>query len=203
MTRLLLVRHGETDWNREGRYQGQTGTPLNEAGRAQTAQLAARLAGEALDAVYSSDLKRACETAQIIAAPRGLTVARMPQLREAAFGVLEGLTYDEAKAQYPQALDAWHANPDCPPPGGEALSQVAARVQTFLDGLTVGQTALVVGHGGPLRVLLCLVMGLPAAQHWQFRLDTASFTTVNLYDAGAILSLLNDTSHLRRRGDAS
>jgi alpha-ribazole phosphatase len=194
VTRLLLVRHGETDWNREGRYQGQTDTPLNEAGRAQAAQLAARLAGEALDVIYSSDLKRACETAQVIAAPHGLDVQPTPQLREVAFGVLEGLTYDEAKTQYPQALDAWHADPDRPPPGGEALSRVAARVQDFLDRLAAGQPALVVGHGGPLRVLLCLVMGLPAARHWQFRLDTASLTAVSLYDAGAILSLLNDTT---------
>ena len=105
MTRILLARHGETDWNLQQRWQGHTDTPLNETGRKQARALAEELAGEPIDAVFSSDLIRAHETARLIAVPRGLGVTALRDLRERHFGSVEGLTTDEVFARYPEIRD--------------------------------------------------------------------------------------------------
>ena len=99
MLRLILVRHGETEWNAQRRYQGHSDVPLSALGRRQAARAAERLAALKIDAVYTSDLGRALETAEIIAEQRGLEVCAEPRLRELNFGVFEGLTFDEAQAQ--------------------------------------------------------------------------------------------------------
>jgi len=198
--RLLLVRHGETAWNAEGRYQGATDVPLSPQGRAQARALVSRLAAEALDTIYASDLQRAWQTAEVIAAPHGLPVRSEPRLREIDFGAWEGLNYDEVRQRHPQTLAAWEADPlITTPPGGESLAQVAARVGEALGNITQacqGQTVLLVAHGGSLQVLLCLILGLIPQARWQFRLDPGSLSEVCLYEEGAVLTLLNDTYHL-------
>ena len=200
MVRLILARHGETAWNAQKRYQGQADVELSETGRRQAASLARRLAQEEIHAIAASDLQRAWETAQAIAAPHGLSVRAEPRLREINFGDWEGLTYGEIQKRDPQALAAWEADPfHVPPPGGETLAQVAARVQSALDDVTRShqdQTVLLVAHGGPLRILLCLALGLAPRTQWQFRLDTAAISELEIYDGGAILNYLNDTKHL-------
>jgi phosphoserine phosphatase len=149
-TTILLARHGETDWNLGRRVQGQSDTPLNETGRAQARTLAEELAGERIDAVYSSDLVRAHETARIVAEPRGLHVTALPDLREKHFGTWEGLTDDEVLVRFPEARRGHWGD-------GETTEDVARRVVGALlriaESHPDGQV-LVVSHGGPLRAAL-------------------------------------------------
>lgn len=155
MTTFLIARHGETEWNREKRYQGHADPPLNETGRAQAAELAERLTGEPLDAVYSSDLRRASETAEIVGARFGLPVEHERALREIDVGSWQGLT----KAQI-----------DGRPWDGETYEQHSERVLRALRGIADlhprGQV-LVVSHGGSLRRVQQAVLGepLPVVEH--------------------------------------
>jgi alpha-ribazole phosphatase len=198
--RLLLVRHGETDWNVERRYRGQADVPLNKAGRRQVAALAERLAEEGISVIFSSDLQRARRTALTIGAPHKLPVQVDPNLGEIALGDWEGLTYAQIQQQWPIEVEAWFADPlRVAPPGGETLMQVAARVRSILEGLarfSENETVVLVSHGGPLRVLLCLVLGLDVQAHWQFRLDVASVSELYLHGKSVTLVHLNDTHHL-------
>jgi broad specificity phosphatase PhoE len=146
MTTLLLARHGETDWNREGRWQGWADPPLNETGRAQARKLAEQLRATPFDAVYSSDLRRAHETAEIVAAPHGVPVVVERDLREIDIGSWSGLTRPEIDARFPDGRR----------PDGETREQHAERV---LAGVTriardnEGRRVLIVTHGGTLRTL--------------------------------------------------
>ena len=203
--RLILVRHGETGWNAENRYQGATDVPLSARGQAQAKALAARLASGALDAIYSSDLQRAWETAARIAASHALQVLMEPRLREMSFGTWEGMTYEEIQRLDPQALAEWMADPlTVAPPRGESLAHLATRIGEMLDDmmeLARDETVVLVAHGGSLRVLLCLAMGLDPNAHWRFELSPGSISELHLYRGGAILSLLNDQHHLKRVQD--
>jgi len=194
---LLLIRHGQTNWNLEQRFQGQSDIPLNETGRKQAQALAEQLAAEPFDAVYSSDLQRATETADIIRKSGFQPDAR---LREVNFGDWEGLTYDEIKSKHPDTLAAWESDIfKNAPPHGETLEGLAIRVQSMLDELREkhkDQRILIVAHGGVLQTLICLALKLPPTMYWQFHLSTASLSEVAFYPAGAILNSLNDTSHL-------
>jgi uncharacterized phosphatase len=147
-TRIILARHGETDWNLERRWQGHSDRPLNETGRAQAEELAEQLAGEPIAAVYSSDLVRAHETARIIAARLGLGVVAVPGLRERQFGSWEGLRDVDVEDRFPGA----HG-----PPDGETREELLRRVLESLEAIAAahaGQTVLVVSHGGPIRAAL-------------------------------------------------
>ena len=206
MVRVILVRHGETVWNEEQRYQGGSDLRLSERGEFQAKRLAGRLASKPVGLIYSSDSKRALQTAAEIATHQGCQVRSDPRLREMDFGVWEGLTYSEIKERYPEALARWEGDPfGTAPPRGESLAQLATRVESVLDDirkLGEAETVLVVSHGGPLRVLLCLALGLAPADHWRVRLDPGSVSELFLYSEGAILALLNDKHHLveDRRG---
>lgn len=201
MTRLLLIRHGATAWNAERRYQGQTDTTLNEDGRQQALRLAKRLQSEELDALYASDLQRAWETAEQVATRRHLTLQAEPRLREISFGEWEGKTHTEIAEDDPDSLSEWFDAPmHRSPPGGETLRDVLERVEAAYDHILEqhpDQTVAIVAHGGTLRVLLCLALGVRPEIYWRFRFDVASLSELNTYDEGAVLNLLNDTSHLR------
>jgi alpha-ribazole phosphatase len=205
MTRLILARHGETPWNAWRRLQGLSDTPLSGAGRLQALALARRLAGEGVDEVYASDLRRAWETATTIAAPHHLPVRPDPRLREIAFGAWEGLTYNEIQQQDPQTLAAWQADPmDVAPPGGETLTDVVARVGAALEQIVTthrGQIVLLVAHGGSLQVLLCLALGLAPPACCRFPLALGSLSELHLDGEAAILRRLNDTHHLAKVTD--
>jgi alpha-ribazole phosphatase len=207
MIRLLLVQHAQTAWNVEGRYQGQTDIPLNERGRQQAARLPARVAPEAIHAAHASDLRRAWDTASAIANARELTLHPEPRLRELRFGAWEGLTYSQIRQADPAALAAWEADPErVSSPGGETLTDMADRLRSFLGELrqrqSSGETVLLVAHRGSLRVLLCLALGLPPAALWRFRLDAASVSVLELHLGTAVLTLFNDTHHLREGAHA-
>ena len=137
MTTILLARHGETDWNVERRVQGHSDTPLNDTGRAQARALAEELAGEPIDAVYSSDLVRAHETARIVAAQRGLEVTAIRDLRERNFGTWEGLTDEEIYVRHPQARDrSWQEWGDA-----ETRDEMADRVLAALHRIAASTPA--------------------------------------------------------------
>jgi broad specificity phosphatase PhoE len=150
MTTILLARHGETDWNVDRRVQGHSDTPLNDTGRAQARALGHELADEQIDAVYSSDLIRAHETARTVAEPRGLDVTAIRDLRERHFGTWEGLTDDEIFARFkPTADSSWG--------DGETREEMAERVLAALHRIAATHPesrVLVVSHGGPLRAVL-------------------------------------------------
>ena len=165
MTELILIRHGETEFNREGRFQGWTDAPLNEHGRRQAGRLAARLAHERIDALHCSDLLRARQTAAPAAAALGLAAQADAHLREQGFGVLEGLTVAEARRHQPEALDTWcRHEADAAPPGGESVRAFHERVLTALRDIAARQAGgriAVVTHGGVLDIVWRAAHGLP------------------------------------------
>ncbi len=199
MLHLILVRHGESEWNAQRRYQGQSDVPLSELGRRQAQLVAERLAGVKIDAAYASDLVRAWETAQIIVEKNCLEVAPDPRLRELKFGVLEGLTFEEAQAQYPEMIAAWLEDFNRPPEGGETIELFNARVVSLLDDLKQEhdeQVVLLVGHGGSLSEILRVVLGLSREKRWYLEMENASLSEVLIAEEYVSLKRLNDTCHL-------
>ena len=201
MSRLLLVRHGNTELNSAERYWGHTDVRLSAAGLKQAERLRRRLADEKIGAVYSSDLSRARVTAEIIASGRHSEVITCAELREINFGELEGLTFAQVSQLYPEVAKLWvERSPKLKYPGGESIEEFSNRVSQFLSRLekhTPQETILIVAHSASLRILVSYLMGLEL-RHWrQLRLDLASLSVLDTYPQGAILNLLNDTSHLR------
>jgi broad specificity phosphatase PhoE len=161
VTTLLLVRHGETEWNRDGRWQGHSDTPLNEAGREQARRLAVDIRD--VDAVYSSDLARARETAEILANPLGLEVQTDARLRERGFGAWEGKTSAEIETEFSDQHARWLAGEAPGAADAEPFADFAARVQAFVEDLLVrhpDENVLVVTHGGAGRAVAALAQGL-------------------------------------------
>lgn len=162
---IYLARHGETDWNLAGRWQGHSDVALNATGRAQARELAAALREHRLERVYSSDLSRARETAQIVADFLGIgQVDTDPRLRERAFGLFEGLTYAECSERYPDHWQRYQSEERTAPPGAEARPEVAARVQEAIHRLAASDAALdatflIVSHGAAIRAFVESVTG--------------------------------------------
>ncbi len=199
--KLLLVRHGETDLNAAGMFQGQSNIDLSAAGMAQAARLQQRLANEKIDFVYCSDLKRAVVTAQTITSGHRLEPVTCPELREIDYGRVEGLTFPEIQGRYPEVAElciTWSLKLRFPE--GESITDLKRRLTRFFNKLKAHDaesTVLVVAHGGPLRFMVCGLLGI-GLQHWrQINIDLASLSIVHIYPQVSILGLLNDTSHLR------
>ena len=204
MSRLLLVRHGETELNSSERFWGHTDVRLSEAGLWQAERLRRLLSTEKIDAVYSSPLSRAQVTAETIVSGHSLEIITCPELREVNFGKLEGLTFAEVSQLYPEVTRLWiERSPELEYPGGESIREFNRRVGRFvgrLDKRTPEETILVVAHSGSLRVLMCRLLGL-GVEHWrQLRLDLASLSILETYPQGAILNQLNEICHLREEG---
>jgi 2,3-bisphosphoglycerate-dependent phosphoglycerate mutase len=161
VTTLLLVRHGETDWNRDGRWQGHSDTHLNDAGRQQARRVARELGH--VDVVYASDLARARETAEIVAAALGLPVQLDARLRERSFGAWEGLTAAEIEVAFSDAHGRWLTGDGAGADDAEPFATFGERVTSFLTDVLEqhpGETVLVVAHGGSIRVIHALASGL-------------------------------------------
>lgn len=162
MPTILLARHGETDWNAENRFQGHADPPLNERGRAQARELAGKLRDERVDAVFTSPLRRARETAEIVAETLGLPVIEDEGLREVDVGEWQGLTRAEIEERYPDAFARWVAHG----PGWERGETYEAMGERVLDALAriadgrAGERLLVVTHGGPVRAALARANGI-------------------------------------------
>jgi probable phosphoglycerate mutase len=199
-TRILLVRHGETDWNAAGRIQGHSDTPLNAAGRQQARQAAQRLAREPIRALYSSDLARAFETATIIGEPLGLTVVTSTRLRERRYGAWEGLTAAEIQVRYPEQFVMWRArSTDFVPPQGETRSQLLTRALEELQTIArqhVSEVVVVVTHGGLCYVLINHILSSVDGDRREFTFGNASIHTLEVTgDQWSVISI-NETAHL-------
>jgi broad specificity phosphatase PhoE len=197
---VLVARHGQTDWNLRGRWQGHTDVPLNDTGRDQARALGESLRGTPIAHVVASDLSRALETARIVAAAIDAPVrAPDPDLRERGFGVFEGLTREECAAQHPEAWARWSADLRAVPPGAEDQTHLAIRVTRGVlraaarpDGEHVGHaagTVLVVSHGGAIRALIAGIGGgpvppVPNAAVYRLAFDVGAATLRVLRDAG-------------------
>ena len=201
MARLFLVRHGITEYNSSRKFLGHTNVELSAEGFRQVKKLHDRLAKERIDAIYSSDLKRAMSSAEVISAGHEVEIVSCSELREINYGETECLTFEEIRKQYPELAEAIRKfSPDMSFPGGETLQEFIARTLKFLDRLNQHapeQKILIVSHGGAMRTLLCDLLGVGQSYWRTFRLDNASLSIVDTYSQRAILSLLNDTSHLK------
>ena len=200
MGRLLLVRHGETPWNLDGRLQGSTDVDLSEKGREQARLVGRRLSTTAIDLAYSSNQSRARETAEIILEGRDVPLHAIPELRERSHGVFEGLTAKERRQRYPEMFAASLLNNlDFAPTGGETFRQtnrrMAAWAQDFRDA-HLDSTVLVVGHGGTLRAAILGWLDLPDHTTFRFIMANCSLSIIDTYPDNAVLRLYNDTSHL-------
>jgi probable phosphoglycerate mutase len=192
--RLLLIRHGETDWNTEGRIQGFRDIALSERGLRQAAVLARHLAGHPIDAVYSSDLARAIATATPLAATVGVAVRIDARLKERGFGLFEGSTYAEAEAKWPHEYAIWRQrDPGHAVPGGESFRDARVRVMACLDEIAhrhAGQTVAIVTHGGVLDIVYRAAQGIPWETPRSHLLPNASINRVLARAPGPQLEVL-------------
>jgi len=199
--RLILVRHGETMYNAQRRYTGQSDVPLNALGERQAAALGEYLATEHLDVIVTSDLERTRVTAEAIARYHGLPIQEDIDLRELAFGEWEGYTYDEVLARDAKLVAQWRADPTTyAPPGGETVAQLRDRCAHALRNWQTQYpeaSVLWVTHGGLIGVLLCHVLGIDLKRRWQFRHDNASISEMHLSGDRVMIVRLNETAHIR------
>ena len=200
--RLVLVRHAQTDWNREGRYQGWRDTPLSETGRVQAEAAGRLLASQPLAAVWSSPLQRARETAAAIAAPQRLGVREDGAFKEMRFGDWEGLTRDEVSARFPAEYRAWGETPHLVTlPGGETLAEVRQRVLHGLEDLREahdGQTVCLVAHGISIRMLILEALGLGTDRLWSLQVSSTGISELEFRDDWAAVHRMNSLIHLER-----
>jgi broad specificity phosphatase PhoE len=178
---IVLVRHGATDWNLQGRCQGSSDRELSEAGIRQAHQIADLLGNERLSAIYSSHLRRARQTAELISRPHDLPVLIDEDLRELDHGDLEGLTFNEIKARYAEFLTRWRSEPaDIRVPGGERLADVAERAWNGLNEILQRHSGaariLVVSHNFPILGIVCRITGTHLNDYRTFHLDPCGVT---------------------------
>ena len=199
--RLLLARHGQTEWNAGRRFQGASDVGLSDLGRRQAAALGRAIRARALAAVYTSPLRRAVETTELALGSRDVPVTVLPELIELGLGEWEGCTVEEIRRRDGDPYRRWIEAPlDCPPPGSESLSDLSARVRRAVDGIHAAhgngggdeREVLVVAHGGVISAYACHLLGLSLNRLWRLRVDNASLTTV----APPRLISVNDTEHL-------
>jgi broad specificity phosphatase PhoE len=200
--RLILVRHGETDWNVTLQYQGHAKVPLNERGRQQARLLAERLQRMQATTLYASDIVRAWETAELIGSITGLTPQAMPELREIDVGQWEGLTPEELYRRFPEHMDEYKRDPARTVRlGGESYAQLQERALVALQHIEAhhqrsDETVLAISHGGTIRALLCHVIGLDLKYFGRMWLDNGSINELRYDSHGWRLLGLNDRSHL-------
>lgn len=199
MTRLLLVRHGETVWNADAVYRGRSEIPLGETGKRQAHLTGRSLAGEGVTALMSSPLVRARETAEAIAEATGVAVEIDNDLTDLDCGEWEGLTDAQVKERYPDVRRTWLATPHLVRlPGGETLDEVSARVVPVLERvLSAPGTVVLVSHRVAHKVAICALLGLDNSHFWDVRLDVAGITEFECSSTRRVLVRHNDTSHLR------
>lgn len=200
---LYIVRHGETIWNQEHRFQGHMNVPLSDKGRMQVERLARRLREaadrEGFDAVWSSDLVRASETARAVAAAVEGRLITHTGLREMDFGAWEGLTFPEIKKAFPDVAEAYHRDPvGTRMPGGEAFTDVLERGRRVLAEImeSGSRRVIVVAHGGIIKAILCELLGLDPGLRGRLVIRNTGVTIVRCRPPGGDLLLFNDTCHL-------
>ena len=200
--KLILVRHGETEWVREHRYQGSTDVPLNRYGYRQAKALGRLLKKERPAAVYSSKLERARETAKLIGRACRKKVMSDARLNEVSFGHWEGESHDGIRTRSPKASKRWYrAQWSSRPPGGESLRSLEKRISGFLKDLLKqflkrDKTCIVVTHGGPIRMFLIRFLDISPEIFWSVRIDTASVTVIQIMKKRNEVIIVNGQAHL-------
>lgn len=196
---ILLLRHGQTDWNHTGRWQGHADVPLNETGQKQAQALCQRLSSWPIDTIYTSDLQRCVQTAVPLANELGIDPIQTQIWRERDVGDFSGLTGEQAREQFPQVW-ARATRGMIDPPNGEAFTDVLSRAwrayETVRDAHSAGMVA-VVTHGGLLHALLGQVMGIDPAIYGRFSMrGNTGLSVIEVNSHGPVVTRLNDTSHL-------
>ena len=204
MTCIILVRHGQTEWNRVERFRGHADVPLNETGLTQAEATGRRVAeGWEPTAIYSSPLSRAVKTAEAIAKHFSLPLQTHPGLIDIDYGEWQGLTPDEAQERWPEAVHAWYNQPETVSiPGGETLARLRERAICTVNELAshhIGQTIVLVGHTVINRIILLGVLGLGNDRFWHIRQDTCAINVFEAEKNDFILVSMNDTCHLRHQ----
>lgn len=202
MTRIYLVRHGQTAWNKEEIFRGRTDVPLNETGLRE-AQLAGDYFREMeVHAIYSSPLLRAWETAQKIAEVQRLEVRSLQGIIDMCFGEWEGQSLKDVQEKDGQRFQQWKDEPHLVKiPGGETLDEVRDRAMAVLEKTIQshsGKTVLFVSHRVVNKVILCSILGLDNSHFWQIGQDTTAINLIQHRDGKYVLSLLNEACHLKR-----
>jgi broad specificity phosphatase PhoE len=201
MTGVLLVRHGQTEWNREQVFRGRADIPLSETGLKQAEALGRRLADERLSAVYSSPLNRALVTAEHLTGTSGFQPQAVDGLTDMSYGEWEGWQCRQVEQQYPELYACWLSEPHLVrPPGGEMLAEVRERATAALEEIIARHpraTVAVVSHRVVNKVLLCAALGLGDDAFWRIRQDTCCLNVMEHDGTGLSVCLLNDTCHLR------
>ncbi|HEX9719692.1 MAG TPA: histidine phosphatase family protein [Ramlibacter sp.] len=200
MTELILLRHGETDWNRELRFQGHVDVALNAIGLEQARRLARRLAHETAHGLYASDLLRAKQTALPVAQQLGLASVSDPALREQSFGLVDGMKVDDIKAQHPRAWEGWlRFQEDFSMPEGESTRQFHARVMDAVHRLVAAhpaETLVVVTHGGVLDMIYRTARSLGLGGPRQSEIPNAGLNRVRVHEGGIDILTWADVQHL-------
>jgi phosphoserine phosphatase len=201
MMELILIRHGETNWNKNEIYRGRADVTLNKTGLRQAELVGQYLSAEKIDVIYSSPLKRALKTARAISAQQKIKVKTVESLTDFDYGEWQGMTGAEVKEKYPELYQDWLDTPEqVGMPGGERLENVSSRVIPFLDDAVKrcrqGKIVLV-SHRVVLKVIICAVLCLSNAQVWNIRLDNGAITRFIIEGHRAVLTLHNDTSYLK------
>ena len=201
MTRFILVRHGQTEWNKFERFRGRVDIDLDDTGLKQADAAAEKIARLEVKAIYASPLKRAMTTAQIIAHPLGLEVQPLEEINDMDFGLWQGLSIAEVREQYPELFALWRLHPErLEIPEGETLEQVRNRVAACIDELAAkhdGEIVALVSHRVVCKVLLCHLLGLDNSHFWQIAQDA---TAINIFEVSLnrfTVWRINDTCHLR------
>ena len=207
MVQIILIRHGETDWNREQVFRGKIDVPLNETGLSQARAVREALAEIAIDELYASHLARAFETARVLADGRHLEVRREQGLSDVDFGLWQGVSKEHVKKDYPDLYSTWLTDPQLVTfPRGETLLAVQKRAMAALeraiDG-NPGKTVALVSHRVVNKVILCSVLGLDLSRFWHVKQDTCAINRFEYENGSYYLTLLNDTCHMRGLAGAS
>lgn len=202
ITEIFLVRHGQTEWNVGGRFQGQSDVPLSAEGRVQATLVAEHFPAQRLKMVYASDLVRAAETGRAIAARLSAPLVLTEKLREMFFGQWEGLTYDEIVDGWPDSGPLFFDAPEALiPPEGETFQMVQDRAVPFLEEVAekhAGESIVLVAHGAIIRTLVAYMLGMPMRNVWRTRQGNTGISRVTYCDGIYTVDYLNRLSHLQQ-----
>ena len=200
MTRVFLIRHGETEWNKVRRLQGSSNVKLSPEGIHQAQMLAANAPFQSLDAIYSSDLVRAVETAKFLANKFGLRVRTMPELRETSFGFWEGKSISDLATAFPEDFGKFFTDPErCQPPHGETFLQCQARVINAMGRIVAANdnnNVAIVSHGAAIRLILCAALDIPIHKMWAISQFNMALNILRIDDGNITVELVNSTAHL-------
>jgi broad specificity phosphatase PhoE len=201
LARIILVRHGQTGWNKQEKFRGWVDIDLDDTGRRQAKAAASRVSQWNVTSIYSSPLKRALTTARALADIAGLEVVPADGITDMNFGVWQGMSIADVEKRYPEQFDQWCHRPErLEIPDGETLEGVRKRAVATIEELAAkheGETIAVVTHRVVCRVLLCHLLGLDNSHFWQIEQDTTAINIFDMEESRITVHLINDTCHLR------